>query len=81
MVSLPANLMVEPPLLPAFPRSADGAVSGGQCLMGAIDLYAAAGAMRLQLLGLIEAEKARAGTAGNAGPSRKLEAPGQPTAE
>jgi len=29
--------------------------------MGAIDLYAAAGALRLQLLALIEAERARAG--------------------
>ena len=38
-----------------MPRSADGTISSGQLLAGAIDLYAAAGAIRLQLLALIEA--------------------------
>lgn len=42
-----------------MPRSADGTMTGAQCLMGAVDLYQAAGAIRLQLLGLIAAEKAR----------------------
>lgn len=59
MVRLPANLLVEPPFLPAFPRNADGSLSGGQCIAGAIDLYQAAGALRLQIMGLIEAERAR----------------------
>ncbi|WP_165799490.1 hypothetical protein [Sphingomonas oleivorans] len=46
-----------------MPRGTDGTLDGGQCLAGALDLYATAGAIRLQLLGLIAAEKARAGSA------------------
>jgi hypothetical protein len=33
-----------------MPRGPDGAMSGGQCLTGALDLYATAGAIRLQLI-------------------------------
>jgi hypothetical protein len=50
-------------MLPPMPRKADGTLDGQQCLIGALDLYAVAGGIRLQLLGLIAAEKARqAGT-------------------
>jgi len=35
-----------------MPRGETGAMSGGQCLSGAIDLYAAAGRIRLQLTAL-----------------------------
>lgn len=41
-----------------MPRNADGSFTGAQCLMGALDLYAAAGAIRLQLLGLQAAARA-----------------------
>ena len=58
--ALPASLLVEPAALPPIPRNADGTVSGGQCLVGALDLYAAAGAIRLQLLAIIAAERMRA---------------------
>lgn len=44
-----------------MPRGENGAMNGQQCTMGAVDLYQTAGAIRLQLLGLIAAEKARAG--------------------
>ena len=60
MARLPANLLVEPAPLPTFPRNPDGTLSGGQCLAGAIDLYQAAGALRLQLLAIIAAERDRA---------------------
>lgn len=42
-----------------MPRGDDGAMTGAQCLGGAIELYQVAGAIRLQLLALIAAEKAR----------------------
>jgi hypothetical protein len=42
-----------------MPRNPDGSFTGAQCLTGALDLYATAGQIRLQLLGLIAAEKAR----------------------
>lgn len=51
--------MAEPPLLPPFPRNEDGTMSAAQLLMGAIDVYQVAGQIRLQLLALIAAEKAR----------------------
>lgn len=57
---LPASLLVLPPPLPLYPRNADGTLSGGQCLAGSIDLYAAAGSIRLQLLAIIAAERLRA---------------------
>lgn len=50
--SIPTNLLTSPPDLPAFPRRSDGTLAGGQCLVGALDLYAAAGAIRLQLMTL-----------------------------
>ena len=59
MAALPGNLLTTPASLPRYPRNADGTMSGGQCLAGSIDLYAAAGAMRLQLMALIAAEQAR----------------------
>lgn len=60
IAALPASLLAEPAELPLYPRSADGTISGGQCLAGALDLYAAAGAIRLQLLAVIAAERMRA---------------------
>ncbi len=57
---MPASLLTEPPPLPIFPRNPDGTVDGQQCLVGGLDLYAAAGAIRLQLLAIIAAEKLRA---------------------
>lgn len=45
-----------------MPRKADGTLDGGQCLSGALDIYDVAGKIRLQLLGLIAAEKARTTT-------------------
>lgn len=44
-----------------MPRNADGTMTGAQCLVGGVELYQAAGAIRLQLIGLIAAEKAREG--------------------
>lgn len=44
-----------------MPRNADGTMTGAQCLVGGIELYQTAGAIRLQLLGLQAAERARAG--------------------
>lgn len=41
-----------------MPRSETG-MNGRQCMMGILDLYDVAGRLRLQLLGLQEAEKAR----------------------
>lgn len=35
-----------------MPRGADGTMSGGQCLIGVLDLYSVAGGIRLQLLTL-----------------------------
>ncbi len=35
-----------------MPRGADGAMTGAQCLVGPLDLYAVAGAIRLQLVTL-----------------------------
>ena len=59
IAGLPASLLTEPAELPPIPRSADGTVSGGQCLVGMLDLYTAAGAIRLQLLAVIAAERMR----------------------
>lgn len=42
-----------------MPRNEDGTMNGAQALSGFLDLYSVAGAIRLQLLGIIEAEKAR----------------------
>lgn len=42
-----------------MPRRPDGTLDGQQCLIGGLDLYSVGGAIRLQLLGLIAAEKAR----------------------
>ena len=56
---MPANLLATPPALPAIPRNPDGSMSSAQALTGMIELYAVAGTIRLQLLALIEAEKAR----------------------
>ena len=58
-VALPANLLTPPPDLPAMPRSPDGQMTAAQALTGMVELYAVAGSIRLQLIGLIEAEKAR----------------------
>ena len=60
IAALPASLLVEPAALPQYPRNPDGTINGGQCLAGALDLYAAAGAIRLQLLAVIAAERMRA---------------------
>lgn len=57
-MSLPAHLLTPPPKLPNLPRSAAG-MTGAQCTIGGVDLYDVAGAIRLQLLELIAAEKAR----------------------
>jgi hypothetical protein len=46
------NLLAEPPALPTMPRGADGTMSGAQCLSGGLDVYAVAGAIRLQLITL-----------------------------
>lgn len=46
------NLLIEPPELPAMPRRADGTMTGAQCLSGGLDVYAVAGAIRLQLVTL-----------------------------
>lgn len=35
-----------------MPRGADGSMAGAQCLAGGLELYAVAGAIRLQLLTL-----------------------------
>ena len=43
-----------------MPRSADGTMNGQQAMFGILDLYSVAGAIRLQLLGIQAAEKARA---------------------
>ncbi|MDZ7894160.1 MAG: hypothetical protein U5M50_03880 [Sphingobium sp.] len=51
--------MTMPPPLPPIPRGADGKVTAGQVLLGVTQLYEVAGDIRLQLIGLIEAEKAR----------------------
>jgi len=50
--------MTSPPELPKVPRNDDGTMNGQQAMFGILDLYSVAGAIRLQLLGLIEAEKA-----------------------
>lgn len=42
-----------------MPRNDDGTMNGQQAMFGILDLYSVAGAIRLQLLGIIEAEKAR----------------------
>ncbi|MFS0737569.1 hypothetical protein ABC347_11010 [Sphingomonas sp. 1P06PA] len=42
-----------------MPRNADGTLSGAQCLVGGLDLYSTAGLIRLQLLALQAAERAR----------------------
>lgn len=42
-----------------MPRGPDGQMTAAQALTGMIDLYAVAGSIRLQLIGLIAAEKAR----------------------
>lgn len=42
-----------------MPRDANGAMNGQQAMFGILDLYSVAGTIRLQLLGIIEAEKAR----------------------
>ncbi len=59
IVALPASLLTEPAPLPPFPRNPDGTIDGQQCLVGRPDLYPAAGALRLQLLAIIAAEKLR----------------------
>jgi len=48
-----------------MPRAADGTMTGGQCLIGASDLYAVAGAIRLQLVALqAQMREAQAAMAG-----------------
>ena len=42
-----------------MPRSPDGQMTAAQALTGMVELYAVAGSIRLQLIGLIEAEKVR----------------------
>jgi hypothetical protein len=42
-----------------MPRNADGSFTGAQCVAGALDLYDIAGKIRLQLLAVIAAERAR----------------------
>ena len=49
---LPASLLQTPAELPKMPRAADGTMTGAMCLTGALDLYMAAGSIRLQLLAL-----------------------------
>ena len=44
-----------------MPRNDDGTMNGQQAMFGILDLYSVAGSIRLQLLGIIEAEKARQG--------------------
>lgn len=44
-----------------MPRGEDGTMNGQQALFGILDLYSVAGAIRLQLLGLQAAERARQG--------------------
>jgi hypothetical protein len=42
-----------------MPRQDDGTMNGKDCLLGPTELYVVAGALRTQLMALIEAEKAR----------------------
>ncbi len=48
-----------PPLVPKVPRKDDGSIDGQSALFGLLDTISTAGEIRLQLLGLIAAERAR----------------------
>lgn len=47
-----------------MPRHPDGTMTAAQALTGITELYAVAGAIRLQLIALIDAERERAGGTG-----------------
>lgn len=51
---------------PTLPRKADGSLDGGQCLAGTLDVLTIGGDIRLQLIGLIAAERERQAKAAEA---------------
>lgn len=53
------HLLAPPPQLPAIPRNPDGTANGAQLLAGGSALYDVAGAIRDQLVALIDAVNAR----------------------